>query len=402
MVYFQMTTKCVWLFMLLVLAACGVKQPVENELNLVRDGKIFVNSSPPGATIFLDNVNTHKQTPDTLIGISIGRHVIKVFLDGFISPLDSIEVLVQTDSVISTFFTLEPIVSESEIIIQTLPAGAEIFLDQQASGTFTPDTLTVTAGSHRIEVRKNGYRNKSWQVEAEAGGSLELSTSLEVNRRVLIESFANVSCIPCVAATENLLKFDAEEPDSNYTIIEYFAFWPSPNDPFYKVAPEDVDARVNYYQVATLPTLKFSGQIDADPADYSDILNRFSSAMGLVENTVGVSIRKNLQDNMLHIEVELFDFSDEFDNGNYRLFVAVIENEIHLNSPPGSNGLKDFEFVFRGFLSPSDGQEISSALSPQFFEYAFDWPNSWNYQNSHIVAFIQNSNTKQVIQATKN
>ena len=49
-------------------------------------GSIKVTSAPPGATIFLDKVNTGKLTPYTLTDVPVGNHMVYVTLSGYPGP----------------------------------------------------------------------------------------------------------------------------------------------------------------------------------------------------------------------------------------------------------------------------------------------------------------------------
>jgi hypothetical protein len=80
--------------------------------------------------------------------------------------------------------------------------------------------------------------------------------------------------------------------------------------------------------------------------------------------------------------------------------VAIIEDDIRFNAAPGSNGLTHFNFVFRGFLSDKNGDRFDENASI-VKSYTKEWPD-WNYANSHIVAFIQHIETKQIIHTTLN
>ena len=96
---------------------------------------------------------------------------------------------------------------------------------------------------------------------------------------------------------------------------------------------------------------------------------------------------------------EFYDFEKPLTDNQLRLFVAIIENDIHFDSPPGSNGLTGFEYVFRTFLSSNEGDEFQTDSNSKRMDYSFTWQD-WDYNNCQVIAFIQNMSTKQIIQTT--
>jgi hypothetical protein len=96
--------------------------------------------------------------------------------------------------------------------------------------------------------------------------------------------------------------------------------------------------------------------------------------------------------------LEIFNF----DAGNFgvddRLFVAVIENSLYYEAP---NNLTDFDYVFRGFVTTVNGVALPSDQNGFTWQGSMNW-GDWVYQNSRVIAFVQNMNTKHVLNATIN
>jgi len=384
------------LFAALMMASCGIKQPVEN-IEQQKTGKIFVVSQPDSALIFLDGENTFQYTPDTLKGIAPGRHIIHVQREGFKPLQDSIAVQVREDSVANVMFTLEKLVYLGTLVVNSEPAGAEIYLDGQNTGRYAPDTLQLAPGTYQITLVKNGFVPVDSSITIENNATTSLTRSLSILQRVVLESFGNVSCEPCVTSAENLEKFRSEHAEPSYVLFEYYANWPSPNDPFYNVSPKDVDERVRYYKVYTLPKLRLNGETGVDAASYEAIQTAYAEAIARQNTPLALSASKRLQNDSLYVRVEIYDYGQVLQNTDLRLFVLVYEDDIHFDSPPGSNGLKDFNFVFRTFLSDRTGDLVNANT----FTYAIEWSN-WQYANCHIVAFLQDVATQKIYQATYN
>jgi hypothetical protein len=71
-----------------------------------------------------------------------------------------------------------PAATTSATSIASVPAGADITIDEKFVGT-TPSVVQLTAGEHRIVVTKSGY--KAWErtLTASPGGGVNLNVDLE-------------------------------------------------------------------------------------------------------------------------------------------------------------------------------------------------------------------------------
>ncbi|HID38704.1 MAG TPA: PEGA domain-containing protein [Calditrichaeota bacterium] len=405
MVYLTIKYLLITSALLILIVSCGLKQPTRDSGSERKTGSVFITSQPLGAQIILDDVDQAKVTPDTLSEIPVGSHIIRLFKEGYRSDPDSFVVEVKENLLTALYVTLKKIDLLGKVVIRSDPAGGEILVDGQTTGRITPDTLALEPGNHLIEIVKNGYHRLSRQIEIVQDSTTVFEPALPVFQRVLFESFANVSCIPCVPATENLLRFVEKDTTGQYAIIEYFAFWPNRNDPFYNVAPDDITERLQYYTISGLPTLYLNGIVklsEEDVKDSTKLDDSFYNALNEQNSPVGLSVTKQYNSGKLTVQVEVYDFDPPYLTASMRLYVAIIENEIHLSEPPGSNGLKDFEWVFRGFISDRTGEPIPLPATPFKTTFYIDWPNEWNYDYAHIVAFIQDGSSKKIIQTTIN
>ena len=391
--------NCWFIFIIPIFLSCGLKQPIENNVQQAV-GSVFVASTPPGADILLDRAGTAKVTPDTLFDIPVGLHSIRLVLPEFTARPDSQLVQVAENQVQRVDFVLQKIERVGRVVVATTPAGAQIYVDDQPSGRSTPDTLILQQGAYRVGVAKNGFMSQSWAVEVAQDSLVTLASHLQIRQRVLLEAFANVSCTPCVEAAHNLDQFREQTPNEQFVMLEYYANWPSPNDPFYKAAPEDAMQRVMYYKLTTLPSLFIGGSIGVDAARYDAIENAFAQARAAQTQQTAISLDRQLIDGVLNVRVEVYQFAEPAVSGDLRLYAAIIENDIHFDAPPGSNGLVDFNVVFRGFLSDRKGDALQAAEF-QTLNYSIPWPG-FVYENCKLLAFIQNFTTKEIIQSTIN
>jgi hypothetical protein len=64
------------------------------------------------------------------------------------------------------------------LTIESSPAGSEVIIDAQPSGV-APLTVKLTAGSHYIVLRKDGFATWTRDVEAKPGESMTISADLK-------------------------------------------------------------------------------------------------------------------------------------------------------------------------------------------------------------------------------
>ncbi len=371
--------------------SCGIKQPIENETELDM-AQISISSSPAGAVIFIDQETTQKLTPDTIV-VNPGLHLIQVALDGYIADNDTLVVNALENSISELHFKLSEIATFGELLLKTIPAKALVIIDGQPQSKTTPDTFKLNPGNHTVLIKKNGYKDISFSAQIILGEQLDIEKYLAPQSAFLLESFANVSCEPCVEATENIENLEQNTNDSTLFIIEYFANWPSANDPFYAVAPEDIMERLTFYNVSGLPEM-FSTGNSVNPLSVSAISDAYNTQMNEQNAEIGISIEKTLRNDSLITTIELYQHKDVDNIENLLLFCAITEDNISFNEAPGSNGLKHFNWVFRGFISDKKGDTISFNNSQFTTKYSINWKSDWDYSNIKVIAFLQNKNDK--------
>jgi len=134
---------------------------------LPRVALVRVESSPPGASIFIDRVDlgSRGDTPRTL-ALTPGMHRVFVQLDGHESAeSEPVSVLIGNERVVA--LTLPLIVGQIELTGE--PAGATVRLDDapEPSGTL-PGTFDLRPGPHVLTIEAAGRRPLRLPVTAEA------------------------------------------------------------------------------------------------------------------------------------------------------------------------------------------------------------------------------------------
>jgi hypothetical protein len=100
----------------------------------------------------------------------------------------------------------QPLVVKFGIInVTSNVSEAKIIFNGVDTGKLTPDTIKAEVGTHSIKLVKTDYDTLSVMVSVQKNIQTEASLNLFAsNKIVLIEDFANVSCVPCVTSNKIL------------------------------------------------------------------------------------------------------------------------------------------------------------------------------------------------------
>lgn len=235
--------------------------------------------------------------------------------------------------------------------------------------------------------------------------SLLMLFSLKANaqneRMLLLESFTNTGCGPCAAYNPAMDALIAANPDK-VAAIKYHVNWPSAADPMYLHNTAENGARTSYYGVNSVPHVVIDGnRYSSNPAQLNqNIINQLQTLESPME--MRLSYEVNEAENT--ITVHVMGRTSTAVEGNFKLYVGVIEREIHFNSAPGPNGERDFYSVMKKLLPGSGGQALGSLNSiDSYFAYTYTWELANIYDMSQLdaIAWVQNSVSKEVVQACK-
>ena len=227
---------------------------------------------------------------------------------------------------------------------------------------------------------------------------IALKTNAQNQRILLLESFTNTGCGPCAMYNPGMDALIANNPDK-VVAIKYHVNWPSSADPMYQHNPTESSSRVNYYSVSSVPHvvvdgIRFSGNSGNITQSIIDQCSAIESPMQL-----RLSYEVNEAQNL--ITVNVMGRASTAIEGNLRLYVGVIEKEIHFNSAPGSNGERDFYDVMKKLLPNQQGMSLGQLAAEDYFAYSLSWELANIYDMSQLsaIAWVQNNNTKEVIQS---
>jgi len=182
-----------------------------------------------------------------------------------------------------------------------------------------------------------------------------------------------------------------------YAHISYHTSWPG-YDPMYNQNPADPDSRVDYYGVSGVPGVFVDGTISGQP---SMVTTSLISQQKAFPAACGVRVEESLTGNTATINVTVTSLVD-FAPGNYKMYVAIIEQMVNYTTAPGSNGEKDFPNVLRKLL-PTAGITVPALAAGETFTttQTYTFPTYVDATDLRTVVFIQENSSKSILQTFK-
>lgn len=168
------------LIFIFVVSAAGAAVPT---------GSLTVDSSPEGASVFIDGALSGT-TPFTSKSVAAGDHALVLKLQGYDDL--AVTITVQAGGHVTTSYSLVPAVTETNVVtatpsqtgvllIESDPAGASVYLDGDLVGTTPYTAKSVTVGDHAVRLSKTGYADIGSTVTITPGGTTEGQYTLSCN-----------------------------------------------------------------------------------------------------------------------------------------------------------------------------------------------------------------------------
>jgi hypothetical protein len=141
-------------------------------------GIINVVCNPPNGSILLDKKPAGTVAPSgvaVLWDVPYGNHLLEVQLAGY-QPYAS-SVYVPPNDIVKVTITLVPI-PDGSLAITSVPAGAQVSVDNQYRG-ISPLTLNgFAAGSHTVTLTSPGYQDWSTTAQVNPGATTQVNANL--------------------------------------------------------------------------------------------------------------------------------------------------------------------------------------------------------------------------------
>jgi len=223
-----------------------------------------------------------------------------------------------------------------------------------------------------------------------------------VDKTVLIEDFANVSCDPCVNSNKIIESLtNVKYGPSKLVAVKFPTNFPSPNDPFYLAIPGICDARMLYYNILFAPTTIIDGILYPISTDSLSVIEKIDERLALSPQ-FGLEVTDSAAGGNYFINVTLQETNTSGLNlDEIVLHTVITETDIEFENPPGSNGEIKFYDVVRATLPTLEGEPVANIVQNGEVSFEIDetLSTAWNMDHVHTVVYIQNTASKEVYQA---
>lgn len=219
---------------------------------------------------------------------------------------------------------------------------------------------------------------------------------LPTRQMALLESFSSINCGSCALVAPDLLEIVENNPEQ-YTMIYYHPLQYE-GSPLFAFNPKDQTTRkelygVNYTPVAAIGSTFFGGSFEVSHELMALEMDKFA----------GYTMEGSyyILNDILYASVSLEAFADFSENSANTLLIAITEDLVSFNSPPGSNGEKDFHHVMRSFLPDANGSFLTGIQAGDHRQFAFEYDLSAGAIDTsriRVLAFIQDLEGKEIHQ----
>ncbi len=158
-----------------ILIAAGEILDQKVELEATAKG-LFITSHPSGADIFIDGAKQSGQTPVTL-PLGPGQYNLVVRKAGFDAYSGQVQVKSNALATLDVQLT-QALMHVAWADIRTAPRGAEILVDGNTTGHVTPARIQLSAGTHTVSLRLNGFTQENRTISVDEGQTVPVNVAL--------------------------------------------------------------------------------------------------------------------------------------------------------------------------------------------------------------------------------
>lgn len=227
--------------------------------------------------------------------------------------------------------------------------------------------------------------------------SLSVSAFSQSPRTSLIEHFTNTRCGVCAARNPAFY-----QTLSAYPSVLHVSFHPSsPYSQclFSRQNPTENDSRTKYYNAyGSTPRIAVNGKIQSTSS--SLITSSALDEANIAPSPIEISVME-MQSGNDSIKVRVaVKTTQTIPHITSTIFVGIVENPVNYNAPNGENIHHD---VFRKALTAIVGNSITLPMlhDSVVFNFTYGVSKDWNINNIYTLAFVQNEETKEILNASK-
>jgi serine/threonine-protein kinase len=138
---------------------------------------IYISSQPAGADVFINGAKQSGQTPLNL-PLAPGQYNLVLRLQGYEPYAGNIQVKDNAQTQLDATLNAKSASRVAWAQVNSNPKGAEIILDGNSTGQFTPARIQVPTGMHTLTLRLNGFQQVKRTFQVSEGGTVPIEETL--------------------------------------------------------------------------------------------------------------------------------------------------------------------------------------------------------------------------------
>lgn len=150
--------------------------------SVMTSGYIAVSSTPPGAAVYVDGNYeglTHSNDSLDIADITPGQHSVVFRASGYQPYSTTVAVTPAKITTVSGVLVETPEIETSgSVFIESIPAGADVFIDNQFKGLSPVLLSNITTGPHSVLIRLTGYSDFTQPIQINSGKSFPVIARL--------------------------------------------------------------------------------------------------------------------------------------------------------------------------------------------------------------------------------
>jgi hypothetical protein len=139
---------------------------------------LFLSSDPAGADVFINGAKQSGQTPVTL-PLAAGEYKLTLRLQGYEPYSTAVQVKDNAQTELALKLTARSSGRVAWAQVDTMPKGAEIYVDGAPTGKATPSRVELPIGLHTVTLRLAGFKEVRRTVEVSDGGTVTVAAWLK-------------------------------------------------------------------------------------------------------------------------------------------------------------------------------------------------------------------------------
>ncbi|MGD9140431.1 MAG: Omp28-related outer membrane protein [bacterium] len=224
---------------------------------------------------------------------------------------------------------------------------------------------------------------------------LPAGAAMSARRVVLMEQATNGGCGCAGILDPGMDSLFVRYGHEAIVCIRYNDDHPWAYDELYAYNPTQIDARIAYYPMPTMPTLVIDGELSERVCDANSLPEKFEERFTAPSPLI-MTASGSMDLDSFYVDIRVIAEEDPGAD-TLKLRVAVVEDSVYYDAP---NTKQYWTYTFRTMLPGIDGQAFTIAQGETLdFSLSVPLDPVWDASRVLAVAFVQNDDDKSVLQA---